>query len=305
MQTQLQKPDHIVSLATSSVLVSVDIKVWTATKQDREISNEITSAKHADSNAGRFVKHLLANDVDHKKVLNYRQTVYNWLQRKTYEWSGSQQCLPHISLPTFMREFEVHKTEFYALVDAFCTKYPTIVSNMAFAQGDMFCRDDYPTVDRIRDKFSIEIYTSEIPLGDFRCQVSQELADDLFKNYSKQTERIIKEILNKQAEQFVNVMSSISHCCGEDETTDKNGEIKIKKRKIYDTTLSRAMEMCETFKSFNLTNNAALEDARRDLEKALSGVSIDMLRESTSKREQVKSDIDDILAKFRPQVAAQ
>lgn len=296
----LQKPQHIISLATSSLLVSVDVRVWTATKQDRTISDEVTASKKADKDSGRFVKHLLANDPDHKRVLNYRQTVYNWLQRRAYDWAGSQRCLPQIMLPKFMEEYRNHQQEFAKLVDAFVAKYPSIVSNMAFVQGDMFDVNEYPPVDKIRDKFSIELYTAEIPMSDYRCQVAQDLADDLFKSYNRQTKKIIDDILVKQAEQFINVMTSISHCCGVDESVSSSGEKKVTKRKIYDTTVSKALEMCETFKSFNLTNNLALEEARASLEKTLSGLSVDMLRESESMREQVRGDIDDILNKFRP-----
>ena len=40
--TELTQPTHLTSLATSAVLVSVDVNVWSATKQDRGISNEVT-----------------------------------------------------------------------------------------------------------------------------------------------------------------------------------------------------------------------------------------------------------------------
>ena len=45
---ELHKPNHIISLATSAVLVSVDVNVWSATKQDRGISDEVTHAKKAE-----------------------------------------------------------------------------------------------------------------------------------------------------------------------------------------------------------------------------------------------------------------
>lgn len=90
----LTKPDHLISLASSAVLVSVDISVWSATKQDRGISDEVTSSKNADKSAGRYVKNLLANHPKHKAVVNYRQTIYNWLQRRTYRWNQSQNLLP-------------------------------------------------------------------------------------------------------------------------------------------------------------------------------------------------------------------
>lgn len=300
METVLKKPQHIISLATAGLLVNVDIHVWTATKQNRDISDEITTTKKASKESGRFIEHLLANDPDHKRVVNYRQTVYNWMKRRTYSWSGAQEYLPQIDLPKFDKEFKNHKLAFEELVEAFTNKYPSIVSNMAFVQGDMFDRSNYPDVNYISSKFSINMYTSEVPLGDHRCAIARDLADDLFENYSKQTSSIIERVMVKQSEQLINVMTSLSHCCGVEETLGKDGETKIKKRKIYDTTVSRALELCDTFKSFNLTNNLALEEARQSLEAALRGVNLEMLRESDAVRENVKDSIDDILSKFRP-----
>ena len=93
-RAEIHVPNSVISLATSAVLVSVDVNVWSATKQDRGISNEVTHAKNADSSAGRFVKNLLADDIHHKKVSNYRQTVYNWIKRSTFRWNNSQDLLP-------------------------------------------------------------------------------------------------------------------------------------------------------------------------------------------------------------------
>ena len=298
--TNLQKPKHLISLATSSVLISVEVKVWTATKQNRTVSDEVTSAKKASKDSGRFIENLLANDIDHKRILNYRQTVYNWTQRIAFDFAGTQRVLPQVDLPRFMREYEIHKADFHKLVETFLAKYPTIISNMAFVQGDMFDRNNYPTVDQIKDKFSIQLYTADVPLHDWRCQISQDLAEDLHNNYARQTQEIIDGILTRQAEQVINVLTSLSHCCGVDEVTGKDGEIKIKKRKIYDATIEKALLLCNTFREFNLTNNTALEEARASMEKVLRGVDGEMLRENEVMREQVKDDLDGILAKFRP-----
>jgi hypothetical protein len=53
MNMELTKPEHLISLASSAVLVSVDISVWSATKQDRGISDEVTTAKNADKSRGQ------------------------------------------------------------------------------------------------------------------------------------------------------------------------------------------------------------------------------------------------------------
>ena len=297
MDMELTKPEHLISLASSAVLVSVDISVWSATKQDRGISDEVTSAKNADKSAGRYVKNLLANHPKHKAVVNYRQTIYNWLQRRTYRWNQSQNLLPSVDVPKFKQEYHEHELAFHSLVDDLINQYDDIVSDMAFKQGDMFDRNDYPHKDQVKAKFSLQLYVSEVPMNDFRCGIAQDIADDLFTTLNKQAGRIIESVHQEQSERMIEVMQSISHCCGHDET-EVNGEVRTKKRKIYDTTIQKALEMCETFKRFNLKNSPELEQARASLERILNDVKAEDLRDSDAVRHHVKEGIDDILSKF-------
>jgi len=299
MNMELQMPEHLISLASSAVLVSVDVSVWSATKQDRAISNEITTAKNADESAGRYVKNLLANHPKHKAVVNYRQTIYNWLQRRTYKWNNSQQLLPSIDVPKFKQEYHEHEIAFHALVDSLVLDYDSIVSDMAFKQGSMFSRSDYPPREQVASKFSLNLYVSEVPTNDFRCGIAKDIANDLFMTLSKQSANIIESIADEQSKRLIDVMESISHCCGADELVSKDGgEVRTKRRKIYDATIQKALEMCESFKGFNLKQDNELEMARASLEKVLDGVSAEDIRDSDAVRSNVKEGIDDILSKF-------
>lgn len=298
-QTEINKPSSIVSLATSAVLVSVDVNVWSATKQDRGISNEVTVAKKADSSAGRFVKNLLADNLEHKRVSNYRQTIYNWLKRSTYRWNNAQDLLPVLNLEKFKTEYQEHEAEFYRLLDDFLNKYSTIVSDMAFKQGDMFNRDDYPSVDEVRNKFGIRLYVSEVPSHDFRCAVADDIAEDLKQQYQTQADEIITGIMSQQTERLIEVMQSISHCCGVQEiSVSGDADTKTKKRKIYDTTIEKARELASLYKDFNLTGSKQLQQASEKLESVLSGVNAELIRDSDAVRSNVKSSVDDILSKF-------
>lgn len=297
MDMQLQKPEHLISLASSAVLVSVDISVWSATKQDRGISDEVTTAKNADKNAGRYVKNLLANHPKHKAVVNYRQTIYNWLQRRTYRWNQSQNLLPSVDVPKFKQEYHEHELMFHSLVDSLVGDYDGIVSDMAFKQGDMFNRNDYPNAEQVKRKFSLNLYVSEVPMNDFRCGIASDIADDLFNTYQAQARGIIESIAQEQSERLVEVMESISHCCGVDES-EVNGEIRSKRRKIYEGTIQKARDYIESFKRFNLKDDSGLELARASLEKVLNGVTAEDIRDSDAVRHHVKEGIDDILSKF-------
>jgi hypothetical protein len=292
----LKQPEHITSLATSGILIRAKVKVWTATKQDREISDEVTSNKKAARNAGRYTKQLFADVPELRLLLTDRQTWYNFVQRVTYPWDGEWGYLPTSRIPQVMDEVQKRKVKSMELLENFINAMPAAISNEAFVQGDMFKREDYPTPDEVRSKFRIIVQTMNIPEGDYRVTIADDLAEDLKRNYEQQTRDIIKDIHDKQNEQLVKVLQSFSHCC-DSETVMEDGEVKVKRRKMYESTLTDALELCDTFSKFNLTQDPRLEDARTELLRILDGVTIDQLRSSDTKRIVVKEGVDDILKK--------
>lgn len=293
----LTKPDHITSLATSGILIRAKVKVWTATKQDREISDEVTTSKKAARNAGRYTKQLFADVPELRVLLNDRQTWYNYLQRVTYPWDGEWGYLPTPRIPEVMAEITKRKQHSAELLENFIAVMPSAISNEAFVQGDMFKPEDYPTPDDVRSKFRVIVQTMNIPEGDYRVTIADDLADDLKRNFEQQTLDIIKDIHAKQQDQLVKVLQSFSHCC-DTETVIEDGSVKVKRKKVYESTLTEALELCNTFAEFNLTNDPQLDEARRDLLRVLDGVTIDQLRNSDSKRTEVKESVDEILSKF-------
>jgi len=297
MNFELSQPKQVISLSTSASIVSVEVNVWTATRQDRAISNEVTTMKNADSEAGKFTKNLLSSSPEHKALMNYRQTVYNWLQRSTFDWAGSSRLLPLVNLEKFMKDYELHDKEFNRLLDEFILKYPQIVSDSAFKQGDMFDRSQYPDVAQVRSKFRIKLFVTTVPNNDFRSNISSVIAEDLKNHYERQVGEIIDNVMVDASERFLEIASRISNACTE---VSPNEDGKVKRKKIYDTTITQARELCTTLKDFNLTNNEALESARVQLENALKDVSVEDLRESSYVRSVVKNDVDDILSKFAP-----
>jgi hypothetical protein len=278
--------------------VNAEVNVWTATKQDRQISNEVTQQKNASADAGRFTKNLLANCPQHKALLNHRQTVYNWLQRCTYDWAGSLRLLPTFRLESFKKEYAEHEQAFTRLLDDFIDAYPSLVSDAAFKQGDMFDRSEYPEVKDVRNKFRMRLITTTVPAGDFRAGgIAQALADDLKGHYEQQTQEIIERVMGDAQQQLIEYSSRLRNACIEVQA-DEDG--KVKRKRVYESTVNQVKGMVDLLKNFNLTGNPELEDARIKLESTLDGVTLDDLRESPAARAQVKDGLDDILSKFAP-----
>jgi len=300
-QINLEKPEHLTSLASSGVLVSVTVNLWSATKLDQGISDEVSTSKNAVSAAGRYTKNLLANNPKHKNLMNYRQTVANWMKRMTYDWNGDQHYLPTPDVPKFMAEYRQHEVAFASLFKSFDESYEDIISDMAFKAaglGDMFNRNDYPTREKMQKKYGINLFVNDVPMNDYRVLVAKDMADELFDVYASQTQRIVEGIVTDQFKRMKDVMESLSFCCDVDISFDANGEQKTRKRKIYDTTVDKARDMVRLYKEFNLTDNAELSESIAMLENTLRDVSTETLRESDLVRSEVKEGVDEILNRF-------
>ena len=295
MNMNLQTPDYVISLASAGLIVNVEVNVWSATKQDRDISDEVTSAYKADKDAGRFVKNLLAGDPTHKKLLNHRQSVYNWVKRRTYEWSGSNRYLPFADIEKFNKEFDELEQEHSKLLDQFEAAYPDIVAGMAFKQGDMFDATEYPSAGEVRKRFKMKKFVSPVPSNDFRVAIAEDIAADLKQHYERAAGEKVEEIMRDASMRLVDYIKRIAHACREVQP-DEDG--KVRRPKVYETTLAQAKEQCELLKTFNLTNDAQLEEMRRDLLATIENVTAQDIRESDATRAHVKSEVDKIMSKF-------
>lgn len=144
----------------------------------------------------------------------------------------------------------------------------------------------------------MRLYTQPVPENDFRVQVSNDQAGDLQRNFQKQVDARVQEAHEALVQKLVDVLQSLSHCCDTDEVVGKDGEIKIRRRKIYDSTVEKAMELCETLESFNPLGDERLDQARKILYSALRSNDAATLREMDTARHRVKTDVDSILSKF-------
>lgn len=298
MSIELEKPKHIASIASSMVLVSVEVRLWTGTVADDEVADEVATSKRAERGSGVFVKNLLGQSKAHRAIRAQRQRVYNWLHTVTYPWAPKWGALPNIKLPEFMAQYETYDRERATLVEEFIAEYPQIVSDAAFKLSGLFKREDYPSVGEVRAKHGMMLYTSEVPSGDFRNRVGLAMAEDLERHYNRQANAAIESLVAGQIGKLEKVLRSLSHCCDMTAVTNDDGTTTLKRRKLHESTLKEAVEYCDTFRQFNPTGDTRLEAIRADLEQVLLSKSFDELRKSDAARAQTKAEVDNILSKF-------
>jgi hypothetical protein len=278
------------------MLVEFNASVWTARKLDKTTTDEVVASKNAGAkDAARVNKHLLAGrtelDVIQQAVSRARQFVYD----NTAPWSDSGlRLLPTVNFMKFTERMNEFEEEMEAIVKSFVTIYPTLITAQALALGDMFKRDDYPTANEIMTKFSFRVNYMPVPSsGDFRVDVGNQAQAELKARLESLTQERIDSAMADVRERLSTHLKRMSDRL----TTDYVGG-EAKQRRFHDTLVDGALELCDLTKSLNVTNDVTLEEARKQLEQLLVGVSPADLRKNEAIRQDVKKNVDAILDKF-------
>ena len=176
-----------ISIATSAMMVELNISCWTARKLDKRVSEEVDSAKNTKVKAGNYHKHLLAGNPHHEAVIRYAASSRLWNTKQTIPWSDSGPrivTMENLFNGGYKRTLDERKAEFDRLVDVFINVYPTLISAGAFQLGDLFDREEYPAPEELAKKFRFSYTLTPIPTaGDFRIEIGEQAKAELVAQY--------------------------------------------------------------------------------------------------------------------------
>lgn len=283
---------NTVSLSSSALLVSLNISVWPANVLDRTVTDSVTSAAHANADAGRFMKNLFAGTNLRKDIEKYAAHCRVTHLRYTMPWADKGERL--LTNALFM-EYKAHintmEVEFDRLCTQFFAAYPQLVADAPVRLGKLYNPDDYPSLDAVKAKFGFRFSVCPLPdSGDFRLDVPTAALEELKQQYEETYKQRLADAMRDPWGRLHKMLSDMS-----EKLADSDDE---KKKRFHDSFLGNPRELCRLLTAMNITKDPALEEARQMLEQSLMGVDIDELRESSVRRATVKSKVDSILSKF-------
>lgn len=318
MTTAKVSIDTITSISAAAMLGSLNISVWEARKKDKGIEQEIAVSKGARSKRSTSVhKHLFADCAPLEAIKSLRGESRTWFNKYTLPWDDHGKRLFTTSQYfELMQDAANYEQRFNKLVSSFLSVYQTEVSKQAFERGAMFDRNEYPDVSEVAKKFSFAIDTSPVPLaGDFRVDIGKVALEELQERLTAANELRVNAAMGDvwdrvktQVEWVYERMTAIMEYdpdeVEETKTLDDDGNVikvdtkKKRRPKLYDTMLDTGIELCGMLRDFNITNDPALEEARKMLESALVRVDIDSLKESTEMQSATRTAMKSIMDKF-------
>jgi hypothetical protein len=275
-----------ISIASSAVLIDLNISVWTARKLDKNVSKEIDVNKNTTIKAGNYNKHILAGSDQLDAITKLANEIRDWHGRQTLPWSDAgTRLLPMTNFFDYKQQLGVYEAEFKSRINTFIQQYPNIIQGMAFKLGKLFDRAEYPDADKIASKFNLRYTIMPVPeTNDFRVDIADDIRDEMQKEYQKAYEGRVEAAMSDAWSRLHTTLEHMIDRLSGDE------------KKIFRNSLvDNALELTNLLTRLNVTKDPRLEKARQELEQSLVGVTADELRDSLGARQEILSRVNQIM----------
>lgn len=279
------------SIASSSMLVELNISVWTANKVDRTTSSKLAADNNAASDAAQVRKNLMAGTTLRKEIADFAALCRLWHNLKTLPWSDrGPRLLPTSLFIDYKEEANKRKARFDHMVQHFLLEYPKLQAQAQQHLGDLYNPADYPSADEVASKFGFRmVFTPLAESGDFRLDLPAQEIADMRKQYDEALNERVNEALRSQWDKLHEALTRMSGQLEEPE----HGKLPLR-----ETFVSNARELCAMLGHLNVTKDPKLDEARLKLERAMLGVEVSDLKEDIAVREDVRTKLDAILKEY-------
>ena len=274
-------------LNNKALLVQLTVSQATMRKRDKKATQEIALANNTDVSAGNYNKALLPmaqslSDV-HKKTTLIRQMYYD----NTLHWGGDgTMLLPSANYLSYMGKFRQAKTEWTTLVNKFLDDYPRLQSNAQSFLGSLYNPSDYPDIDDLRDKFSMEMIVMPVPADDFRVSISDSELAQVQADVNARVESATTKAMHEAWQRLYDRVKHIS---------DKLHDHKAIFR---DTMIDNTKELCDVLKRLNVNDDDNLEQLRAEVEQSFTKEPPESLRNDPHLRSRKANEASDIMKRM-------
>ena len=289
LQSQTAPTDTAPTLASSAMLVELNISNWAGRKKDNRASADVTSQNYAATGVANVNKKLLANNADLKAIQTHVTAMRNMHTAMTMPWSNSgMRLLPTAQYFKYTGAMSDMENKFWDLVNAFLGKYNDAVIDVQMLLGDLFSRDDYPTAEELQRKYRVHINYMPLPdAGDFRVDISNEALREVKEQYADfyttQYNTAMNDVWTRLHKALTNMSERLDYGSKED------------KKVFRDSLVGNVNDMVELLRVCNVTSSPQMAQMADKLEEAMAGVTPDGLREDDTFRAETKRAVDDAI----------
>jgi len=271
-----------------AMLAAVHISIWTAIKHDRKVSREVAEQHGAYAGAGRYNKQLLREAERLESIRSLSGQIRQYFYKITLPWSDEgYRLLPahfYFELTTKMREFE---QAFAQQVEEFLAVYPSYIEQVRPDLNGLFREEDYPSTDKLRNKFGVRLEVLPIPSGnDFRVTLSEEEQ----ARVAREIDESVRQSLQKGTEDlWARLKGVVAHMVE---------RLNEPESRFHASLVTNICELVELLPRLNVNKDEELNRFAREIRDRLCGYTARDLKKNEILRAATANDAVQILAEI-------
>lgn len=237
-------------LSERAMLVRFSIGRWYGTGADNELLEEVRQAKEAKGEIGTFTKRLL--DKRHlAKINRVTNEARGFFKLKTLPYDdGNLRLLAVEHFFEVKKKMTSYERQFNIAVEEFLSGYEKAVEGERHRLGKLWKPTDYPTIDRLRERFRFELHFRPLEdADDLRVNLPKEELDAIRKEITEAVAKNIEQALHGLVDKLRAMLE------------DVNRRMSTPGERLPTSMIEDLRALCRDLPGFNVTNNKALSDA--------------------------------------------
>ena len=281
----------------NAVLVRLSISIFSNTRQDRGITDEVRERRQLGEGAGKWIKYKLPDE-----CLEPLRKLAGVVRRRHYDltcpWEESYRLLSTVAKSQYDEAIDNFRCEFNKLVDEFVTCYELWVDQARVMHGATFDAADYPAKSEIAAYFKVEAEFSPTPRAE---HFITRLAGDAMKlqqaDYSQRVAemqrqldiRVARRVEEAVSDTWNRLLTPVSALI------EKLAEPKPCFR---DTLVTNITEVLDLIPMLNITGDERLRAATAAIRARLGSLDADALRSNKVLRNETAQHAASLIAQF-------
>lgn len=276
------------SIATKAMVLNLHVGIWTGHRFDREATRKAVEDAGADQDAARVNKHLVAREYL-KPINSAANAIRGHLYEKTLPWKDNgDRLLTRALYMDFIDEHERLVGAFRDAVDKFLDQdYPTAVEQASFRMGALFKPEDYPRVSELRSKFYVGLDIDAITeAGDFRVELDADQIDTVRQSMEHAMEQRINRAMQDVWQRLFTVVERMHERLADEDAVFRN------------SLITNVSDLVAVLPGLNVLEDPKLAALCREVQKKLTGIDPDDLRQDKATRFEVAGEAKKIMERM-------
>jgi len=274
-------------LNEKAMLVKLSIGLPGNSRNDKKLTGQVKASNHLGASSGKWLKQMFP-DEHYEPASKLAGEVRTWHYAHTLPWlDDGVRILTTAAYFEYCENMRKFKAEFEAKQQGFIASWEDIVVWARREHNGTFNESDYANKDAICRKFQFETSFRPMPeANDFRVQLNDDEVSMIKASLQDSVSCAVNAARSDLWQRLASPLKAMADKLKEPDAIFRNSLVE------------NLHSICELIPALNLTEDTTLDDFRKDVQAALTGLSADTLRDNKTARKEVADKAAEILAKM-------